>query len=493
MSMNHPKVIQGGMGVGVSNWRLARTVSVAGQIGVVSGTALDQVLIRRLQDGDPGGHMRRALEHLPVDGVAERILRTWFIPGGKSAHSPYRNLPMPSERLRRDSAELIIAANFAEVFLAREGHSGVIGINYLEKIQIPHMASIYGAMLAGVDYVLMGAGIPVRIPGVLDALARHEPATYPLQVSGGNDVVMEFSPRDFLQQPLPPLKRPNFLAIIASNTLAVMMLKKADGRVDGFIVEGPTAGGHNAPPRGKLQLNAAGEPVYGARDQVDVPALRSLGLPFWLAGGQGSPEGLREALGLGAAGIQAGTVFAFSAESGVSDALKHSALASLRSGTARVFTDPVASPTDFPFKVVNVDGTLAQPEVYATRPRTCDLGYLREAYRTPDGAVAFRCAAEPVTTYTAKGGNPANAEGRKCLCNALLANVGHPQIRAGAYEEPGLITAGSDLSQVARLTACYGQSYSAADVVGWLLQCEEASPLDVPCPSTGDHCSATAV
>ena len=45
-----PKIIQGGMGVGVSSWRLARAVSALGQLGVVSGTALDQVLARRLQD-----------------------------------------------------------------------------------------------------------------------------------------------------------------------------------------------------------------------------------------------------------------------------------------------------------------------------------------------------------------------------------------------------------------------------------------------------------
>ena len=30
---------------------------------------------------------------------------------------------------------------------------------------------LYGAMLAGVDYVLMGAGIPRTIPGILDSLA----------------------------------------------------------------------------------------------------------------------------------------------------------------------------------------------------------------------------------------------------------------------------------------------------------------------------------
>ena len=79
---------------------------------------------------------------------------------------------------------LIVVANFVEVSLAKEGHSNPVGINYLEKIQIPHLPSVYGAMLAGVDVVLMGAGIPTRIPGAIDRLANHEPATYPLHVTG---------------------------------------------------------------------------------------------------------------------------------------------------------------------------------------------------------------------------------------------------------------------------------------------------------------------
>src|ERR1035438_2378718 len=57
-----PVVIQGGMGVAVSSWQLARTVSQVGQLGVVSGTALDVVIARRLQDGDVDGDTRRALE-----------------------------------------------------------------------------------------------------------------------------------------------------------------------------------------------------------------------------------------------------------------------------------------------------------------------------------------------------------------------------------------------------------------------------------------------
>ena len=74
------------------------------------------------------------------------------------------------------------------------------------------------------------------------------------------------------------------------------MLKKANGSVEGFVIEGPTAGGHNAPPRGKLQLDESGDVIYGERDRVDLEKIRQLGKPFWLAGGYGSPEKLREAL-----------------------------------------------------------------------------------------------------------------------------------------------------------------------------------------------------
>ena len=61
-SIGIPPIIQGGMGAAVSNWNLAKEVAETGQMGVVSGTALDTVVARRLQDGDPGGHMRKALE-----------------------------------------------------------------------------------------------------------------------------------------------------------------------------------------------------------------------------------------------------------------------------------------------------------------------------------------------------------------------------------------------------------------------------------------------
>lgn len=466
--MQAMRIIQGGMGVGISHWKLARAVSRLGQLGVVSGTALDQVLARRLQSGDPGGHMRRALDHFPVPEYAEHVWHRYYVPGGKTTREAFLAVPMPEATPSDEWQALVVVANFVEVFLAREGHGHPVGINYLEKIQTPHLPSIYGAMLAGVDYVLMGAGIPMRIPGVLDRFARHEAATYPLAVTGAtpdDPVTLSFDPQAFLGRRLPPLTRPKFLAIIASDVLAQTLVRKANGRVDGFIVEGPTAGGHNAPPRGALQLNDRGEPVYGPRDVVNLEKLRALGLPFWLAGGSGSADGLRAAVAQGAEGVQVGTAFAMCADSGLRPDLRQALMKKVLDGEATVLTNAVASPTGFPFKVASLDDTLSDAAIGKARPRVCDLGYLREAYKTPSGEVDFRCPAEPVNVFVSKGGRVDQTAGRACICNALMATTGLAQVRAGKWIEPPIITMGDDLTGIARFLAPGATEYSAADVV----------------------------
>ena len=477
--MSEPVVIQGGMGAGVSNWRLAQAVSRLGQLGLVSGTALDQILARRLQDGDPGGHMRRGLDAFPYPPVAERVWARYFIPGGKAERTPYLPVPPLSIDNPRELVELCIVANFVEVFLARQGHKNPVGINFLEKIQSAHLPCIYGAMLGGVEYVIMGAGIPLKIPGVLDRFVTHQSAEYAIHVIGaqeGDDNIARFNPRDYIEVELAPLTRPKFLPIVSSNTLASTMLKKANGRVDGLVVETRTAGGHNAPPRGKLQLSELGEPIYGERDAIDIGKLRELGVPFWLAGGYGHPEKVREALAQGAAGVQVGTAFEFANESGLHEDFKHALLARVIAGEASVFTDPLASPTGFPFKVARLQGTNSEADVYAERPRICDLGFLREPYRTPDGSVGYRCASEPVSVYVAKGGNVEDTVGRKCVCNGLLANLGYQQVRNGRRMEYPLITAGDDLYTVSRFLKPGRTDYSAADVVSLLMTgCEPAA------------------
>jgi nitronate monooxygenase len=146
--------------VAVSSWRLARAVSLRGQLGVVSGTGIDTVVARRLQLGDPGGHLRRAFDAFPLPEAAERVWDRYFIPGGKPAGAPFKSKPIPTIKMPSALLDLLVISNFSEVFLAKAGQAGRIGINLLEKVQLPNLAALLGAMLAKVDVVLMGAGIP---------------------------------------------------------------------------------------------------------------------------------------------------------------------------------------------------------------------------------------------------------------------------------------------------------------------------------------------
>jgi NAD(P)H-dependent flavin oxidoreductase YrpB (nitropropane dioxygenase family) len=238
--------------------------------------------------------------------------------------------------------------------------------------------------------------------------------------------------------------------------------------VDGFIIEGPTAGGHNAPPRGQLQLNERGEPIYGPRDEADHARLRDLGLPFWLAGGTGSPEGLQQALAVGAAGIQVGTIFAYSSDSGMASPFRKSIVRRSKYAPVDVYTDPLASPTGFPFKVVDLEGSLSHADVARARTRVCDLGYLRTAFKREDGRVDYRCPAEPIDTYLKKGGAIEETVGRKCLCNALMADIGMGQVREKGDVERPLITSGDELRSLNVILAGR-DDYSAADVLDYLL------------------------
>jgi NAD(P)H-dependent flavin oxidoreductase YrpB (nitropropane dioxygenase family) len=473
-----PRIIQGGMGVAVSGWPLARAVALTGQLGVVSGTALEVVLARRLQRGDAGGHVRRALAHFPVAGVADRILGAYYLPGGKPAGAPFRPVPRFTLRPVRALRELTVVANFVEVFLAKEGHGGQVGVNYLRKIELPLPFACYGAMLAGVDHVLVGAGNPADLPGLLDRLARHEPVTLPVRVQGATcadgDFAVTFDPRqlfDTALEPLGPLRRPRFDAIVASVDLARALAADPATRPDGFVVEGPPAGGHNAAPRGPRRLDQTGQPVYDQRDVVAPDALAGLGVPYWMAGSYGTPQGLARAVAGGAHGVQAGTIFALCAESGMAAGCKRALLARAAAGQVRVRTDGRASPTGFPFKVADLPGTLSDEQVYANRPRVCDLGVLRAAYRKPDGSIGYRCPAEPVAMYTdRRGGREANTVGRRCLCNALLATAGLPQQRPDGYTEPPIVTAGTDFTGVRHLLSTGGAStYTARDAVAYLL------------------------
>lgn len=564
-----PRIIQGGMGVRISNWKLAREVSLRGELGVISGTVMDVVMVRELQNGDPDGAMRRALASFPDQDMATRVLDKYYIDGGKDPIAPYKNLPMWTTTPSQWLLEVAVLANYCEVWLAKHNDNGtpiegIVGINLLTKVQLPTVPSLYGAMLADVDYVLMGAGIPMHIPGILDNLADCKGCEHKIETIGVANTqdlpVLEFSPVEFWQtagkpRVAQPLRRPAFVPIVSSVVLAQSMLKRASGQgptkgIQGFVVELNTAGGHNAPPRGfrfdpvakthAVDLNDRGEPVYGLKDEVDLAKFSKAtnGLPFWLAGSYARPEMFREAVEYGAAGVQVGTVFALCEESGMDDSIKQDILRRIAATSndkdesssdsscqpLQVFTDPAASPTGFPFKVLELEHTLSQESTYASRPRVCNLGYLRQEYLRPDnGKVGYRCPAEPVQDWVKKGGQVEATVGRKCLCNALAANAGFAQVVvvpptkrnnsgssdnnssdnnssddplssfAGVQVEPMLITTGDDVSSCRPFLKQNEQSgkwhYSAGDVVDYLLS--EWRGNDPSSPSSEVKVSAT--
>jgi len=104
--------------------------------------------------------------------------------------------------------------------------------------------------LAGVDYVLMGAGIPAEIPQLLDHLAVHEKCSLDLDV---DDATMEYSvgldPQALTGGALAPLRRPMFLAIVSATCwLPTWLARTLPGRTASSS-RVPARVGHNAPAR----------------------------------------------------------------------------------------------------------------------------------------------------------------------------------------------------------------------------------------------------
>jgi NAD(P)H-dependent flavin oxidoreductase YrpB (nitropropane dioxygenase family) len=274
------------------------------------------------------------------------------------------------------------------------------------------------------------------------------------------------------------------LAIVSSNTLAKYLLREEKKSPNGFIIESPTAGGHNAPPRGSLTLNEDGEPIYGERDEVGLLGIAKLGHPFWLAGNfktadgkmqqASTPEGLRASKIQGAKGIQVGSIFALCEDSGFVPEARHELVDQALGDGIKVVTSATASSTGYPFKVAQLEGTLSDEEVYKGRKPVCDLGFLCDSH-IKDGKVIFSCPAEPVDKHLKKGGQLADTIARLCLCNGLLATVGLGQVRINRatgeeYHEPPVFTLGDGVNEAVRgIAGDRGYPrFWAKDVLAWL-------------------------
>ncbi|MEZ6080571.1 MAG: hypothetical protein R3C56_34330 [Pirellulaceae bacterium] len=225
--------------------------------------------------------------------MAQRIIDRYYVEGGMdcdASHAPDHGIVTP--RPSQAEVELVVVANFVEVTLAKEGHTGRIGINYLEKIQTPTLPSLYGAMLAGVDYVLMGAASLVPSQAFWTVCGKVCRSSYPCTSSARvmTEFVSRFDPLSFGGGDIPPVESSKVSGDCCVDDPGDHVGTQIKRTRRWIYHRGPTAGGHNAPPRGKLPLNERGEPVYGPRDAVDMAAIAELGLPFWLAGSMDHPK-----------------------------------------------------------------------------------------------------------------------------------------------------------------------------------------------------------
>ena len=465
---SYPTIIQGGMGIAVSSWQLAKEVSIAGELGVISGTAIDSVVARRLQDGDLSGDIRRAMAAYPHQDTIKEITDRFYIEGGRAEGKPYLDVPKLSIKGNLFSNKLLAVASFVEVWLAKEGHDGLIGMNILEKIQLAIPAQLYGAMLADVDYILIGAGIPAQVPHLLNEISQGNKVAMKVDVADTKDKhYLHFDPRTLGLDNF-PIKRPLFLAIVTSHALVAYLNKDEETKPDGYVIEYHVAGGHNAPPRAKNHVNDEGEAVYNELDIPNLEKIHASGSPFWLAGGYATPEKVKEAISYGAQGVQVGSLFALANESGFTNENRSSILTSLADPTMRVMTDASASPTGFPFKVIQKNQTLSNDNLYKERTRICDLGYLRTMFQREKGGIGYRCPAEPLDNYEFKNGEVDQAQGSKCLCNALMADIGLGQVRPDGRTEISLLTFGSDLDGPRALRALHPDGWNAVQALNFL-------------------------
>ncbi len=248
------------------------------------------------------------------------------------------------------------------------GH-GAIAINCMVLIEKTYRPSIEGAIEGGVDIVIAGAGLPMTLPEI----AGNAPVALVPIVSSGR-------------------------------TLEVICRRWSRyGRMpDAVILEGPLAGGHlgfraEDIPKPEFQL----EHLFGP---VKEAAVKNGNFPVIVAGGIFSRGDIVRWMNTGADGVQIGTRFAATHESGASEEFKR-AIVSARAEDIAVVTNP-GSPAGMPFRIIRSSPGYEQALAHG-RPLRCDKQYL--LHKGNDGRMT--CLA--LEGYEAF-----------CICNALLSAAG---------------------------------------------------------------------
>lgn len=438
-----PRLIQAGMGVHISSARLANEASRLGALGVVSGAALRHVVVEDVRAGD-----EEAIEiarSFPVAQYVGELLA--FAPGGKR-HTHAVPVDTPDPKHNALPRRLSAIAAYIEVMRAKRGHSGKVGINVMWKCALTVLPTIYGAMLAGVDALLCGAGVPMELPDIVAKIRAGQNMEY-LPLTGTGTHARLAIAQDNTAPLLQAIQAPKLMPILSNYAFAKRMLdvwqKEYSGaRPFAFVLEHHAAGGHNAPPRNKTEFTEQ-DSIASYFDKV-----LALGVPVYVAGAfkhGGTRDDFQEWTARGAYGLQVGSRFALCEESGMRPDLRQKIIEAAVRGELEVATSPTMSPTGYPIKHVSLPGTISDVEIYAARPRVCNRMYLTQSHfeEQPDGTVkeTYICPAMPSEQYERLGGDAAETRDRVCLCNGLLSTAGY-------YDdiEPPAVTLGESGLQV---------------------------------------------
>jgi NAD(P)H-dependent flavin oxidoreductase YrpB (nitropropane dioxygenase family) len=442
-----PRLIQAGMGIHISSARLANETSRLGALGVVSGAALRHVVIEDVRAGE-----EEAIEiarTFPVALYVDELL-TFALGGARHTHAV--PVDTPDSRHKARPRRLSAIAAYVEVMRAKRGHRGKVGINVMWKCTLTVLPTIYGAMLAGVDALLCGAGVPMELPDIVAKIRAGRDMEY-LPLTGTGTYARFAIAQDNTTSLLQAMQAPKLMPMLSNFAFAKRMLdvwqKEYSGaRPFSFVLEHHAAGGHNAPPRNKSE--------FTEQDSIDsyFDKVLALGVPVYVAGAfkhGGTRAEFQEWTARGAYSLQVGSRFALCEESGMHPDLRQKIVEAVARGELEVTTSPAMSPTGYPIKHVSLLGTVSQMEVYEARPRVCNKMYLTQSHFAPqpDGSTkeTYICPAMPPQQYERLGGDVADTKDRVCLCNGLLSTAGY-------YDdiEPPAVTLGESGRQVTQQT-----------------------------------------
>jgi nitronate monooxygenase len=333
-------IVQGGMGVGVSLYPLASAVAEQGGVGIVSSAALDRLVSKRT---------------------------------GKK-HTSYE-------------------AAFEEITQAK-AKGGAAGINIMVALIRDYEESVKGAIDAGADVIISGAGLPLSLPAIQ------------------------------------PPGETALIPIVSSARALEIICKKWERlgyRPDAVVLEGPLAGGH---------LGFKPEDIDGESNKLEnlLPPVKDTaakygGFPVIVAGGIYTRDDIVRFLRMGADGVQMGTRFLVTEESSATDAYKR---AVINAGVEDILVSHIpGSPCGLPFMVIKESGMFQDALDRKRKPR-CDKGYVLR----PDGEGKLTQCRARLDDGSAF-----------CICNGLLSSAGY-----NPDQEGPLYTVGASGYRIDRLT-----------------------------------------